>query len=352
VRKLSVKWHWQWVSDAWLIVQDTLAATLAWIIAKYLFNHHEPFFAPIAAVVALNATLGERGLNAIKLLLGVLVGILVGELTILFFGEGHGRLAFAIFVAMILARLLGGVRLIMNQAAASAILTVVAVSGAEVGIERLVDAFIGASVALVFSQMLFTPEPLKLLRKAESEVLARMAHGLRLTSDALKTDDEEIANQATNTLRDLWSRLAELGRVRRASVRVTRHSLLWWSRRKPVVQENENAGHLDVLGISCLNLTRTALATSRPDQLRLSDSVSDLADVFDSLASAPAEQAVRQRAVDRVLIIAQRFKPGEAIIDPPLESARVAFRMVATDILLFSGVPTSSEPSASELAGR
>ena len=49
----------------------------AWVIAKHVVDHHEPFFAPIAAVVALNAPLGERGLNAVRLLEGVVVGIVV-----------------------------------------------------------------------------------------------------------------------------------------------------------------------------------------------------------------------------------------------------------------------------------
>ena len=47
--------------DAWLLLQTTAAATLAWVIAKFVFDHPEPFFAPVAAVVALNTSLGEGG---------------------------------------------------------------------------------------------------------------------------------------------------------------------------------------------------------------------------------------------------------------------------------------------------
>ena len=43
--------------DAWLLLQKTAAATLAWVIAKFVFDHPEPFFAPVAAVVALNTSL-------------------------------------------------------------------------------------------------------------------------------------------------------------------------------------------------------------------------------------------------------------------------------------------------------
>src|SRR4029079_11742901 len=98
-----------------------MAAAGAGVMAKVVFDPHEPFFAPIAAVVALNASLGERGLNAVRLLLGVVVGIVAGELTIAALGGGYGSLALAVFAATAVARALGGVRIVIAQAAAAAI---------------------------------------------------------------------------------------------------------------------------------------------------------------------------------------------------------------------------------------
>lgn len=43
-----------------LLLQQTIAATVAWLIANLVSGHNDPFFAPLAAVVALNAPLGER----------------------------------------------------------------------------------------------------------------------------------------------------------------------------------------------------------------------------------------------------------------------------------------------------
>lgn len=52
------------------ILQQTCAATGAWLISRHLVHHHEPLFAPVAAVLALNASRCERGANAVRLLLG------------------------------------------------------------------------------------------------------------------------------------------------------------------------------------------------------------------------------------------------------------------------------------------
>jgi uncharacterized membrane protein YgaE (UPF0421/DUF939 family) len=108
---------------------------VAWIIASRVIKHHQPFFAPIAAVVGLNTTLGRRGINALKLLLGVFIGIAVGETTILTLGGGVGRLPIALLVAMCVAAAFGGTNVTRAQAAVGVILTVT-LSHGEAGINR------------------------------------------------------------------------------------------------------------------------------------------------------------------------------------------------------------------------
>jgi uncharacterized membrane protein YgaE (UPF0421/DUF939 family) len=74
------------------------------VIATYVVGHQAPFFAPIAAIISLNALLGERGVNALRLLTGVFVGIVVGELALAIFGPGLWTLTLATFTAMVIAR--------------------------------------------------------------------------------------------------------------------------------------------------------------------------------------------------------------------------------------------------------
>ena len=218
-------------ADAWPILQGTIAATAAWVIAKYVFDHHEPFFAPVAAIIGLNATVGERGLNAVRLLQGVFVGIVIGELALAALGEGYGTLALGTFVAVLIARALGGARVLLAQAAVGAIL-VITVGDAEAGLERLLDALVGVGVALVFTQLLFSPEPVALLRRAESAALADMADGLALTADALERDDEEMAERALSSLREAARPLGGAGtdetRERSCGTPFPRVAITYW----------------------------------------------------------------------------------------------------------------------------
>ncbi len=331
--------------DVWLLLQGTVAATAAWVIAEHVVGNHDPFFAPIAAFVGLNAARGERGRNALRLLLGVVIGIVAGEVTIAVLGGGYASLALAVFAAAAVARALGGAPIVLAQAAAGAILTVTVANG-EAGTERLVDALIGVGVALLFTQVLFSPEPLALLRRAEAAALADMAQGLALTAAALDRDDDDAAERAMSHLRTLRDRLSELGRTREASGRVARRSAVWRSQIAPVVSETEDAGRLDLLGGSCLMLTRVSIATDQACRRRLAPRVRELADGLAELAADPGDRATRQKAADGALEVARRLATGHMPSDAEAVAAIMALRTVASDLMVFAGVDAEQADAA------
>ena len=100
---------------------------------------------------------------------------------------------------MLIARAVDDQPIVVAQAAVSAVL-ITAFGNQEQGWERLLDALIGVGVALVFSQLLFVPEPLRLLCRAESAVLSSLADGLQLTADALEHKNQKLADHATRDL--------------------------------------------------------------------------------------------------------------------------------------------------------
>lgn len=323
----------------------TAAATAAWLIALQIGDHSDPFFAPIAVVVALSSPVGERGSNAIRLLLGVIIGITTGELTVLVLGGGYGRLALAVFVAMVVARLLRGPRLVLVQAAAGAILTVAAANG-EAGVDRLMDAAIGAAVALLFSQVLLSPEPVALVRRATAQALGRMAGAVALVAEALDRRDDALADEAMKRLRDIRDELSELARLRKASSRVARHSAIWHSRIEPVVRENENAGHLDLLGASCVLLARTVVYTDFDDLTVLAPNIHDLARALAEVAADPGDRGTRQDAADTALSGARRLATMNLPQNPAVAATLVAVRMVTIDVMTVAGVDPEEAAAA------
>ncbi len=329
-------------ASAWPLLQATLGATLAWGVALHVAGHPDPFFAPVAAVVALNAPRGERGLQAVRLLAGVAVGIVVGEAAVLMLdaavgGAAYGGVALASFAAMAIAHAAGGARITVIQAGVGAILTVVAADG-QAGVHRLIDAGIGGGVALLFSQVLFTPEPLALLRRAQADALDGIAGGLSLTARALETGDAAEAGRALAALRAVRDRLGELACLRRASCNVARHSARWRSQAAPLVRERENADQLDLLGGACVMLARAAFAAAPPEHRALAEGVRELSDALGALAHDPGDRDARQAAADRA------FRLARAAAGPTL--AATLLRVAATDAMVYAGVDASEALAA------
>lgn len=339
-------------TDGFLLVQQAAAATVAWVLATYVVNHNQPFFAPVAAVVALNAPLGERGGNTLRLLQGVVIGILAGELALGIFGATSGSLFLATLAGMAASRALGGTPLALAQAATAAILTVVA-GDEHVGPDRLIDALIGGGVALLFTQVLFTPEPVRLLRRAEARVLTDIASAFDLTTRAIDENDQDLANRAIDSLRDLRDRLAQLGRAKTASKRVAHRSAAWRSQRDPVVKENEDAGQLDLLGGSALTVVRNATRAVGDEREVLTPAIPDLAAEVRELAKNPGDRRVRQRAADGVLETMRRLESDHRVNDAAPDSALaatvVAVDSAAVDIMVFAGVDPEEAERAIQL---
>ncbi len=325
-------------AHTWSVVQATLAALIAWAVAGGLVQDHSPFFAPIAAVIALNASGGERGSNALKLLTGVFIGIGAGELAL---AVGSGELATmgaATLVAMLVAVAINAERIVMGQAAASAILTTIFIGDGSPGIDRLVDALIGAGVALVFSQLLFPARLVALLRRIEADALTEMSGMLTGVAQALDEDGDVSSQQMVNRLGDLSRPMAELSRARESSMTTIRLSTIRWGDPQPVLDEDEIIERLILLAESCLFLCRSTAAMGAHERRELVPIVSGMADVLAILADDLSSGEAREQAVEQALMTARMYGPGRPEDDQVTQAAHLAVEMVATDIMLFAGI--------------
>src|SRR5437016_10254876 len=140
----------RWRNAAVAIVQAALAAGLSWLVAVHLVDHRAPFFAPVAAVVCLGITLGQRLRRVIELIVGVGLGGGVGDLLISAIGTGPWQIGLVVALAMSVAVLLDGGTVIAVQSAVSAILMATLYLPSDTdGLGRLVDGLIGGASGLL-----------------------------------------------------------------------------------------------------------------------------------------------------------------------------------------------------------
>ena len=177
------------------LFEASVAAALAWWLARLIPHHRQPFFAPIAAVIAMGAPIGTRGRQAVDLLVGVMLGIGIAALIASLAGSGTWQIGVAAFTAMIAGILIDGRPLVVSEAGVSAVLLLALHQpGAAPG--RLIDALIGGGVSIAMAQLLFPIDPLKVVASAARKLAGDLADVVLLVAVALRDDDPRPARRA------------------------------------------------------------------------------------------------------------------------------------------------------------
>ena len=179
-------------SKGYQIVQCALAAGIAWFIAKDLLGHPTPFFAPIAAVVSLGTSYGQRLRRVVEVTLGVAIGVLVGDLLVLWVGSGAWQLVLIVALAMSTAFLLDGGQLFTTQAAVQSIVVSTLVPDPGAALVRWTDALVGGAVALVAATVV-PAAPLRRPRQQAAQVARKVAELLRCSADLMESGELEPA---------------------------------------------------------------------------------------------------------------------------------------------------------------
>ncbi|MBQ1057221.1 FUSC family protein [Micromonospora sp. C32] len=185
------------------VLQDTLAATVAWIIATRVAGHPLPFFAPAAALNVLAQARGRRIRRTAEVVIGVAVGVLVAELVVQALGPRTTGTVFAVLLLTVtLAVAFGASSVSTVQATLSALyLAVVSPPDETLVPVRFVDALIGGAVALVTSQVLSARRPLVPLAGQVRQTFAELAGVLDDTAEALRHGDQNGARAVLDRAR-------------------------------------------------------------------------------------------------------------------------------------------------------
>lgn len=172
------------------------AAGTAYLMASLLVGSANAVFAPVAAVVSVGLSAGQRVLRAMEISTGVVLGILAADLLARLIGIGPLLIALAVLLAMGAAVALRPSGLMANQAAVAAVVVVALVPYLEGGPwVRLVDAVIGGVVAVVLNAIV-SPDPLGAGRRVVAGVLSDYATVLVRLRDAVQHGSLEDAESA------------------------------------------------------------------------------------------------------------------------------------------------------------
>ena len=275
-------------ANGWSILQTAVAASLAYFVATFVLRSEQVFFAPIAAVVTLGLSLGQRGRRAAEVALGVAIGLAVADLIVLVIGVGSLQIGVVVAFAMAAAVFFGDRTLFVNQAAISAILVVLLQPPQDsFNPDRFLNALAGGAVALVI-HYLFPVNPERVVERAAQPIFEELASILDEIAAGLEENDLVRSEEVLNRSRELDERVRGFSEALSAGHETARLSP---TRRRSLKHLQLYAGASQRMELAAINtrvLARGAYnATRRGDEIppALPHAVHQLSRAVKSLAS-------------------------------------------------------------------
>ncbi|MFI5835836.1 FUSC family protein [Micromonospora sp. NPDC051300] len=333
--------------DGMTVVELTVAAAVAWILAAVVIRHPDPFYAPTAALVVLGESRGRRLRQTVEILLAVAAAVLVAELLVYALGPGTGTVLLVLVLTTTTLVVIGARRALVVQATVSAMyLVVVAAPHGTLMPFRFVDALVGGAVALAATQLMAARDPLAPLVAQARRSYSDLADLLEEVSTALRGCDEDAARAALDQARQVDDCVAEM----QAALLATGETLRLGLRRRhlgKLVEVEATFRQLDyaarnirVLARAGVTLTRRHTAT--PPELAaaigaLTAAVRSAGEALASdLSGADADRHAQQ--ADAAALEAVGIAAGLLRTDPPLPVTMIVGQIRATAIDLLRGV--------------
>jgi uncharacterized membrane protein YgaE (UPF0421/DUF939 family) len=216
----------RWQNRWFLIAQCAVTAGLAWLIAHQGLGHPMPFFAPVAAIITLGGTYGQRTRRGIEVAIGVALGVVIGDLWVHFFGTGVWQVMAVCALAMSVATLVGPGQLMLTQAGVQAIIVLSLAGTLGSGVGRWLDALVGCLMALAVATIA-PSAPVRRPGRIAAKVLRDMADTLLAAAGALRDRDEARAEAVLDKARASEADLAALNAAAVEGISVVRQSPLY-----------------------------------------------------------------------------------------------------------------------------
>lgn len=322
------------------VAQCALAAGVAWFLAADVFDHPTPFFAPIAAVVSLGTSYGQRLRRVSEVTVGVAVGVLIADVLVQVIGSGAWQLTLVVALAMSTALVLDTGNILVTQAAVQSIVVASLVPAPDEALVRWTDALIGGAVALVAATVV-PAAPLRRPREQAARVVRKVSELLRAAGDVMLDGELDHGLEVLADARATDSLIRELQLAADEGMSVVASSPFRVRHRPHLRRMSELVDPLDRALRSTRVLVRQTAVTAyhhRPvpeSYARLAHALADAAD-----AAAAELEADRMATSAQEALVAVGRATGEVERSAVLASEAILaqLRSITVDLLLLTGM--------------
>ena len=330
----------RWRGKLWVVAQCSIAAGVAWFIASDLLGHHLPFFAPIAAVLCLGTSYGQRLRRVVEVTLGVAIGVFMADVLVAGIGSGAWQLALIVFLSMSMALLLDAGIMFVSQAAVQSIVVTVLLPGADGAFLRWTDAVIGGGVALI-AAMVVPAAPLRRPREQAATVARKIAQLLRAASDVMVDGEVTPALELLADARATDRLIRELQAAAEEGMSVVNSSPFRVRHREPLRRMVELVDPLDrALRSTRVLVRQTSITAYRrlPVPASYAALAADLAAAADAVADELHANRLAVAARDDLLAVGAATGQVERSGVLAVEAILSQLRAIVADLLMVTGM--------------
>ncbi len=327
-------------AKSWQIGQCAVAAAVAWFVASDVFGNPTPFFAPVAAVVALGTSYGQRLRRVLEVTVGVAVGVFLADLLVVWLGSGAWQIGLIVALAMSSALLLSSGQLFVTQAAVQSIVIAGLTVGPGQAFTRWTDALIGGLVALVAATVV-PAAPLRRPREQAAVVVRKISALLRAAAEVMDDGEFQRALELLADARSTDSLIRELQAAADEGLSVVESSPFRVRHRAGLRSMADLVDPLDrALRSTRVLVRQTAVAAyhRRPVPRAYALLARDLADATDAVAQELAANRLSTPAQPALLAVAEATGQVDRSEVLAAEAVLAQLRSVVVDLLMVTGM--------------
>lgn len=322
--------------------QLALAATGSYSLAHFVLGHQVPLLAITVCLSSLGFVRDARPKRVLETALGLSVGVALAEVMLLVAGRGVWQIVVALFVTLILARLLNAPAPVAVAATAQSAIVLLIQLPAGGSWARSVDGFVGGAVALL-ATALVPRDPRHAAQRDADRVFAGLRRGIDDTARALRTADRSSASSGLAALRGLQPAVADWTTTIDSAIAIARVSPFLHRRLPELLAQRRLLEGVELAVRSMRTIARRAEALTADGAVRpeLAELLQAVGSVVGLLGRSVRDPEALEPARADLRLIARRLDPREITPEGSLTASMITvlIRPVVVDLAVAAGVP-------------
>lgn len=322
-------------------VQITIGALLAYSVAFYALGHLNPLLAVTVCITSLGFSRDARPRRILQTAIGMVVGIAISEIALIYFGAGIIQIAIVLLLVLIAARFISASSAFAVTAAIQAMLVQILPEPDGGVFLRTLDGLIGGVMALIVTALI-PRDPRGIARSDANKLFDFFTETLQSLRLALRDANKSLSNQALKNARasqpliDNW--------------RMSLDSALSISRISPFLMKHKSElrkqrGLMRAMDLATRNLrviVRRVNFLMKDDVARpyLADLCEQIAEAVTNIQEGLSEHEELELAREQLLEIIKQLDPKKFGIADQIREASVLLllRPLLVDLLCATGM--------------